>query len=268
MKEKKSRTKSSKFFKLGKEQLQKLFDAHSTYTDIINAVGYTSLSDNNKTLKEVALYFSIDLTTFNMNHAKHMKSSNRKGNLIDNLSYSELIESTKTRSTIKRYIISKNLIPYVCSECGNDGIYNGKPLTLQLDHIDGNPINNNLENLRFLCPNCHTQTDTYAGRKINKPVNNCIVCNKQLDRYTKHGMCQDCYYESEIFLDMIRNNDRIRRKKFEVSKEELEKLIEDYSFIKIGEMFGVSDTSIKKRCISLGIDMSKRKHYRTYSIDP
>ena len=52
----------------------------------------------------------------------------------------------------------------ICHECGNNGEYNGKPLVLQLDHIDGNSDNNLPENLRWMCPNCHSQTPTY-GRK-------------------------------------------------------------------------------------------------------
>jgi 5-methylcytosine-specific restriction endonuclease McrA len=51
---------------------------------------------------------------------------------------------------------------YVCSLCGNRGVHRDIKLTLQVDHIDGNPDNNLLENLRWLCPNCHSQTDTYA----------------------------------------------------------------------------------------------------------
>lgn len=61
---------------------------------------------------------------------------------------------------IKKYLAE----PYgkVCSECGCGDEWNGKMLTLQLDHIDGNSDNNSLSNVRLLCPNCHTQTDTYG----------------------------------------------------------------------------------------------------------
>ena len=48
--------------------------------------------------------------------------------------------------------------------CYNDGKYNNKPLILQLDHINGINDDNRIENLRFLCPNCHSQEDTYAAR--------------------------------------------------------------------------------------------------------
>jgi len=55
-----------------------------------------------------------------------------------------------------------------CAMCGIGSVWNSKPLVLQLDHIDGNRSNNTRENLRLLCPNCHTQTDTFAGRVVNK----------------------------------------------------------------------------------------------------
>ena len=53
-----------------------------------------------------------------------------------------------------------------CEQCGINE-WNGKHLSFELDHIDGNNYNNSLDNLRFLCPNCHSQTDTFRGRNVN-----------------------------------------------------------------------------------------------------
>ena len=76
--------------------------------------------------------------------------------------------STYARHNIKRRIIQKNLLEYKCSECDLEDNWNGKPLSLQLDHINGVNNDHRLSNLRFLCPNCHTQQDTYAAKNINK----------------------------------------------------------------------------------------------------
>ena len=52
-----------------------------------------------------------------------------------------------------------------CLECGISE-WNNKPIVLEMDHIDGNVNNNARSNLRALCPNCHSQTPTWRGRKI------------------------------------------------------------------------------------------------------
>ncbi len=63
---------------------------------------------------------------------------------------------------MRKYIRDTNPI---CNVCGQGKIFMDKPLVLQCDHIDGNPKNNSLGNLRMLCPNCHTQTDTWGAKK-------------------------------------------------------------------------------------------------------
>jgi hypothetical protein len=80
--------------------------------------------------------------------------------------------STADRGQVKRRLLHDLKWPYVCRQC-NNGMFEhragvpfwfGKPVTLQLEHRNGNSSDNRLENLELLCPICHSQTDTYAGR--------------------------------------------------------------------------------------------------------
>jgi hypothetical protein len=64
--------------------------------------------------------------------------------------------------TLKKYLIDHD--GDLCLECGQGPEWNGKPLSLQVDHIDGNSDNNMPTNLRLLCPNCHTQQETSKQR--------------------------------------------------------------------------------------------------------
>lgn len=76
-----------------------------------------------------------------------------------------LIEnSTYARQHLKRRLLKEGLLTDVCAECGLAEVWNGKPIVLHLDHINGTNNDNRLENLRLLCPNCHSQTKTYCGR--------------------------------------------------------------------------------------------------------
>lgn len=75
------------------------------------------------------------------------------------------LEEAKTDRTRKVIVI--RLLGYQCGICGISE-WMEAPIRLELDHIDGNADNNNLDNLRVLCPNCHSQTDTYKGANAGK----------------------------------------------------------------------------------------------------
>lgn len=88
-------------------------------------------------------------------------------------------------ATLKKVIIFKH--QYNCALCGINE-WNSKPISLHLDHIDGNSDNNFLHNLRLLCPNCHSQTDTFCGRNTK---------NTKRSSYNKRYRIKKLYNNSD-----------------------------------------------------------------------
>lgn len=72
--------------------------------------------------------------------------------------------SPRAHAHLLRRALRESGRPYCCATCGNPGQWMSQPLTLEVDHIDGDIHNNTGENLRFLCPNCHRLTANFAGR--------------------------------------------------------------------------------------------------------
>lgn len=68
---------------------------------------------------------------------------------------------------LKQRLYSEGIKSNVCEQCGTSS-WNGKKLECELDHIDGNSKNHKLYNLRILCPNCHSQTDTFRFKRGKK----------------------------------------------------------------------------------------------------
>lgn len=68
------------------------------------------------------------------------------------------------RTSLKKKLLKEGLLPNKCAICDIPPEWNGLLLVLQLDHIDGDNTNNLLDNLRLLCPNCHSQTDTFTSK--------------------------------------------------------------------------------------------------------
>jgi hypothetical protein len=189
--------------------------------------------------------------------------------------------NTRSKSTIKKILKRENLIPYECGICHNPGIHLGKPLSLQLDHKNGVSNDDRIENLRWLCPNCHAQTENYAGRnrrgkskkeyiteeiivdtlkKVDN-INQLLVllgASNTNGNYKKVKRVMKKYnLKFEVPVMMIITDKKAKRKVDRPSKEILEKEIRSLPMIQIGFKYGVSDNAVRKWCVGYDIPLPK-----------
>ena len=151
----------NKIYKLSDEQFVELLKKSSTISEVLFKLGYTVKGNSwgYSQVKRRMDDLNLDYSIFKG------KSAVIKTNKLNNVRKEDILKENckHQRIVLRRYVIKNNLIPYKCAICGCTE-WQGKTLSLELDHINGINNDNRLENLRFLCPNCHSQTSTYGSR--------------------------------------------------------------------------------------------------------
>lgn len=138
-----------------KEDLIKIIDECESFKELIDKLNQSSSGNAYKRIKMYLDTFDIDYSSLNN---KRWCSKEKTINEVF------VEKSSFCRKALKTKILKYKLLEYKCVKCQNVGEWSGQILSLHLDHINGDKTDNRLDNLRFLCPNCHSQTPTYAGK--------------------------------------------------------------------------------------------------------
>ena len=152
------------------ENLRQYVNQCDTITDLVkiirkkDTVSPSSIDLVSKKLKR----YGIDTSHFVGSAKTHKNLLKRKKHYSFHLVYDENAKTRTSRSVLLQAIKDEGSLAYACECCGNNGSYNDKPLKLHIDHKDGNWKNNLISNLRFLCPNCHSQTDNFGYTGVVK----------------------------------------------------------------------------------------------------
>ena len=149
--------------KYTKELLEEKVQKCTSWRQLLFSFSLKETGGNYKNLQKKCKEFNADTSHFSgpgWNKIGHPSF----GNSIDLDKRFSIHEKKQPSSKTKDVLINHKLKENKCEICGITE-WNGKPITFQLHHKNGNPKDDRLENLQILCPNCHSQTDTFCKRQ-------------------------------------------------------------------------------------------------------
>lgn len=213
------------------EQLIAAVKDSISISEILQKLGLKPKGSNYRTIHRYFNLYKIDTS-----HLLGFASSKGKIRPEKRKSISDMFVNNPTGSIkterLKTRLVEENLLPYKCAEC-EISEWKNKELSLHLDHINGDSYDNRLENLRFLCPNCHSQTDTYCGKKNRKPQKFC-ACGKAINNQSVCcKICKPNTYPNPTKIDWS-------------DMAKIVQLVKDTNYEQAARILGVSSNSIRK----------------------
>lgn len=227
------------------EEARRAVAASPSYTEAFRRLGVKPAGGNHKLFRRwVDDVWQIPTERFDPDHARDSSFRKRTPVPLEAI----LVEcSTYKRASLKRRLYEAGLKERRCELCGQGEEWRGRRMSLIIDHVNGVPDDNRLENLRIVCPNCAATLDTHCGRKNRQPVElrSCPVCEGTFTpRYARHRYCSRACAS--------RHSTRRRapkpslRKVTRPSLEQLRLDLEAMSCAAVGRKYGVSDTAVRK----------------------
>ena len=221
-------SKRSPIWKMSKEDFTKLIINSKSYTEVLKVFGLGIHGNNHNTIRRRCSEDHINLDHF-MAFAR-LSRIKKPRSLVE----VQVKNSTYSRSNLKTRLLREGLLENKCSICGLNNKWNGKSISLILDHENGIPNDHRMENLRMVCPNCNSQLDTFAGKhKRSKERTNCKSCGRILAKRSKKELCLSCAMSK-------------RRKIVWPSLEELQIEIAKSNRFQVSKKLGVSETAVRK----------------------
>lgn len=240
-----------------KKELEEVVKNSRCLNDVIRALGYSTVSGANfRTVKKRIEELGISTEHFTISHSYPPINDEEV-----------FCQNSKVSSHTLRKRYKKRFAPEKCDVCGMLPVWNGKPITLILDHKNGDNKDNRIDNLHWVCPNCNSQLSTTGfkgiikydsyGNKLDesikiKSIHRCHDCGRVISSDSKR--CTSCLEKRAI----ISSEELLHKKSY------LEELLLTKSMVEIGNIYEVSDNAIRKWCKKLGLPYKHNqiKQYR------
>lgn len=247
----------SKIYDYSKEDLQELLNTSNGYGDVLHKMGLNPKGGNPETLKKVIVEYKLDTTELDKNRRAVFSKCAKNTMDLRCKDISELLQKNVRYSPYKllHRLYKEGLKEKRCERCKITE-WEGEPISFHLHHKDGDRLNNELDNLQVLCPNCHSLTENFAGKATKKADSEkkkyfCIDCGEEISSSGKR--CVKCAGRHKQNAEMK-----------ELTRDKLKDLIRTTPFTTIGKQFGVSDSTIRKHCKKFNLPY-KSKEIKQFS---
>lgn len=237
-------------------------DESDSYADLLRKLKLSEHGANRTTLKKVINEYNLDLTKISLNRKeKNLQDLNKiqkKEIPLDDILTNKV--PYRSSSKLLQRLFDAGLKERKCERCGLTE-WMGKKITFHLHHDDGDHSNNLLENLKSLCPNCHSQTDNYAGKGVCKIPK---LSKGQEKKKAQYGISEDGqrfydgYGDYKILCPVCKTNFMSRESKMcskcrkeerlkpKISKEELFEIMAVNSYYSAAEILGVKRDTVSR----------------------
>jgi hypothetical protein len=160
---------SHKRASIPEDRLRDLVQRSTSYADVMRGLGLDVNDTNHRRIRRAATRLGLDTS-----HFKRRAWARPERPASEPISNRVLVvlpsDAGRTNRSQLHRALTELGVPYACETCGNTGEWLGRPITLQIDHVNGDWRDNRRENLRYLCPNCHALTETWCRQKAAAPL--------------------------------------------------------------------------------------------------
>ncbi|GAA3484292.1 HNH endonuclease signature motif containing protein [Streptomyces yanii] len=142
----------------------------ASYADVMRSLGLEVNDTNHRRVRRRVLQLELDTSHFKRRPWASGSTRTHEPKPIASTTLAVMPQGSSRANRARLHRALQEVgTPYRCDSCGNPGEWQGQPITLQIDHISGDWLDNRAGNLRYLCPNCHAITDTWCRNRKGKP---------------------------------------------------------------------------------------------------